>query len=236
MFSVTVLTLFPEMFPGHLTYSLAGKALRKGLWSLTALPIRAFAKDKHATVDGPPSGGGPGLVMRPDVLDSALRSCDDDRPLIYLTPGGTPIRQDFVKSLALEPGLKLFCGRYEGIDQRLIDKWQPIEVSLGDFILSGGEIAALSLIDACVRLIPGVMGNASSGRYESFENGLLEHPQFTKPVVWENRRVPEVLLSGNHSAINQWRLGQSERLTQQRRPDLWAVYEKTAPRMDQNDE
>lgn len=236
MFNVTALTLFPEMFPGPLGQSLAGKALKKKLWDLNTVQIKNFAHDKHQCVDGPPTGGGAGLVMRADVLDAAIESTQDARPLIYLTPRGTPIRQNHIRDLALGPGLRLLCGRYEGVDQRILDKWQPLELSLGDFILSGGEIAALALIDACVRLVPGVMGNASSGHEESFENGLLEYPLYTKPSVWQGRAVPDVLISGNHGAVERWRLEQSKALTQQRRPDLWAVHDELAPRMDRDDE
>lgn len=236
MFSVTALTLFPEMFPGPLGQSLAGKALAEEKWALDTVQIKDYAPDKHRTVDGPPVGGGAGLVMRADVIDAALASCDDDRPLVYLTPRGAPIRQGQIREFANGPGIRLLCGRYEGVDQRVLDKWTPIELSLGDFILSGGEIAALALIDACVRLVPGVMGNASSGQDESFENGLLEYPLFTKPAVWQDREVPSVLLSGDHGAVDRWRLEQSKALTQQRRPDLWAAYEDAAPRMDRDDE
>ena len=236
MFSITAYTLFPEMFPGPLGQSLAGKALAEEKWALEAVQIKDFARDKHRTVDGPPSGGGAGLVMRPDVLDSALCSRQDARPLIYFTPRGAPIRQSFVRDLANGPGFQVLCGRYEGVDQRILDKWQPLELSLGDFILSGGEIAALALIDACVRLVPGVMGNASSGQEESFENGLLEYPLYTKPSVWDGREVPAVLLSGDHGAVETWRLDQSKALTQQRRPDLWAAYDHADPRMDRDDE
>jgi len=169
-------------------------------------------------------------------LDTAIASTNDARPLIYFTPRGAPIRQADVRNLALGPGLRVLCGRYEGVDQRVLDKWQPLELSLGDFILSGGEIAALALIDACVRLVPGVMGNASSGHDESFENGLLEYPLFTKPSVWQDQEVPPVLLSGDHGAVEQWRLDQSRALTQQRRPDLWAAYRHADPRMDRDDE
>lgn len=235
-FAITALTLFPEMFPGPLGQSLAGKALAEEKWSLDTVQIKDFATDKHRTVDGPPTGGGAGLVMRADVLDAAIASTNDARPLIYFTPRGAPIRQAEVRNLALGPGLRVLCGRYEGVDQRVLNKWQPIELCLGDFILSGGEIAALALIDACVRLVPGVMGNASSGQDESFENGLLEYPLFTKPSVWQDREVPSVLLSGDHGAVDAWRLEQSKLLTQQRRPDLWAAYDQADPRMDRDDE
>lgn len=224
MFSITAFTLFPEMFPGPLGQSLAGRALAARTWALETVQLKDFACDKHRTVDGPPVGGGPGLVLRADVLDAALQAHEDSRPLIYFTPRGTPIRQRFVRQLAAGPGLRLLCGRYEGVDQRLLDKWHPLEVSLGDFILSGGEIAALALIDACVRLVPGVMGNASSGQDESFETGLLEHSHYTKPQVWQGREVPAVLTSGDHGAVDDWRSADAERLTQQRRPDLWEAH------------
>ena len=236
MFRVTALTLFPEMFPGPLGQSLAGKALADEKWALETVQIKDFATDKHQTVDGPPSGGGAGLVLRADVLDAAIESTQDARPLIYFTPRGTPIRQSKVRDLAQGPGLRLLCGRYEGVDQRILDKWQPLELCLGDFVLSGGEIAALALLDACVRLIPGVMGNASSGQDESFEGGLLEYPLYTKPSVWQGRAVPDVLLSGDHGAVEAWRLEASKAITQQRRPDLWDAYQSADPCMDRDDE
>ncbi len=236
MFTVTAFTLFPKMFPGPLGHSLAGTALNSGLWSLRTVQFKKFALDKHRTVDGPPSGGGGGLVLKAPIVDAALASTPDTCPLIYLTPRGTPLRQDLVRTLAQGPGMRLLCGRYEGVDQRVLDKWAPLEISMGDFVLSGGEIAALVLIDACVRLVPGVMGNALSGDSESFENGLLEYSLYTQPSTWEGRAVPKVLLSGNHKAVEDWRLDQSERLTRQRRPDLWAAYQQTAPCMDRDDE
>ena len=223
-FAVTALTLFPEMFPGPLGQSLAGKALAEGSWTFDTVQIKNFARDKHRTVDGPPIGGSAGLIMRPDILDAAIASTQDARPLVYFTPHGGPIRQTRVQQLALGPGLRLLCGRYQGVDQRVLDKWQPLELSLGDFILSGGEIAALALIDACIRLLPGVMGNAASGQEESFKDGLLEYPLFTKPRVWQGRKVPPVLVSGDHGAVAQWRRTQSKVRTQQRRPDLWTAY------------
>ena len=240
MFSVTALSLFPEMFPGPLGHSLAGKALAEEKWALNTIQIKDFATDKHRTVDGTPAGGGAGLVMKPDVLDTAISASlageEDTRPLIYFTPRGAPIRQNLVRDLASGPGFRVLCGRYEGVDQRVLDKWTPIELCLGDFILSGGEIAALALIDACVRLVPGVMGNASSGQDESFENGLLEYPLYTKPSLWEDRAIPSVLLSGDHGAVDRWRLEQSKAITRQRRPDLWAEYEtRSAPCMDRDD-
>ena len=236
-FQVTAFSLFPEMFPGPLGQSLAGKALADGAWGLNTVQLKDFATDKHRTVDGTPSGGGAGLVMRPDVIDAALTAhtqADDARPLIYFTPRGAPIRQAQVREFAQGPGLRVLCGRYEGVDQRVLDKWTPIELCLGDFILSGGEIAALALIDACVRLVPGVMGNASSGQDESFETGLLEYPLYTKPSVWQDRAVPAVLTSGDHGAVESWRQQQAEAITQNRRPDLWDAY-CADPRMDRDD-
>ncbi len=220
----SVLTLFPGMFPGSLGQSLAGRALENGIWSLDATDIRSFATDKHRTVDDTPCGGGAGMVMRADVLDAAIAAVADDRPLVYLTPRGAPLTQDLVRELAAGPGVVLLCGRYEGIDQRVIDARGLREVSIGDYVLSGGEPAALVLLDACVRLLPGVMGAAESGVSESFAEGLLEYPHYTRPVLWNGMAVPDVLLSGNHAAIAAWRKTQAEELTRQRRPDLWAAY------------
>ena len=220
-----VLTLFPEMFPGPLGQSLAGRALERGDWSLDAVNIRDYAEDRHATVDDNPFGGGAGMVMRADVLDRALAASADARgPVIYLSPRGRRLDQDLVKELAAAPAVTLLCGRYEGIDQRLIDDRGLIEVSIGDFVLSGGEVAALTLLDACVRLLPGVIGQPESLAEESFESGLLEYPHYTRPAEWHGRAVPEVLLSGNHAAIAAWRRAEAEKITQQRRPDLWARY------------
>ncbi|MCX7384835.1 MAG: tRNA (guanosine(37)-N1)-methyltransferase TrmD [Alphaproteobacteria bacterium] len=221
----TALTLFPAMFPGPLGTSLAGRAMERGIWSLTAHDIRAVATDRHRTVDDTPFGGGAGMVMRPDIIDAALAEHDDGRPLIYLSPRGRPLTQSRVKSLAAGPGVVLLCGRYEGIDERVITARRLEEVSLGDFILSGGEPAALALLDACVRLLPGVMGAAASAEEESFSAGLLEYPHFTKPAEWNGIAVPPVLLSGNHAAVAAWRRGEAERLTRERRPDLWASYQ-----------
>ena len=227
--SATVLTLFPEMFPGPLGQSLSGKAMDNGTWSLETLDIRGFTSDKHASVDDTPFGGGPGMVMRADVVDAALREARDnsadDRALIYLTPRGRPITQTRVRALAEGPGVVLLCGRYEGIDQRVIDEWEPEELSIGDFVLSGGEPAALTLIDACVRLLPGVMGSGASPEEESFEGGLLEYPHYTRPREWHDREVPDVLLSGHHEKIEAWRRAEAEVVTKERRPDLWAAYE-----------
>jgi tRNA (guanine37-N1)-methyltransferase len=220
-----VLTLFPEMFPGPLGHSLAGRALERGDWALDAINIRDFATDKHSTVDDNPFGGGAGMVMRADVLDRALETVADPRgPVIYLSPRGAPLTQDRAKELAEAPAVTLLCGRYEGVDHRLIEARGLEEVSLGDFVLSGGETAALALLDACVRLLPGVLGAPESLAEESFERGLLEYPHYTRPAEWNGRRVPDVLLSGNHAAIAAWRLAQAEAITKTRRPDLWSAY------------
>jgi len=220
-----VLTIFPEMFPGFLGHSLSGRALENGLWSLETVDIRAFAPDRHQSVDDAPFGGGPGMVMRPDVVDAALASvADRPGPVVYLTPRGNRFTQGLAEDLAAGPGVTLLCGRYEGIDERVIEKHGLDEVSLGDFVLSGGEPAALVLLDACVRLLPSVMGKAESLAEESFERGLLEYPHYTRPQEWEGRTVPEVLLSGHHAEIDAWRRAQAERVTRERRPDLWARY------------
>jgi tRNA (guanine37-N1)-methyltransferase len=218
-----VLTLFPEMFPGSLGHSIAGKALEQGLWALETVDIRDFAGDKHRTVDDAPFGGGPGMVMRPDVVDRALAATDGgDAPVIYLTPRGEPLDQELVQSLAMGSGVVLLCGRFEGIDQRVIDLHEPREVSIGDFVLSGGEPAALALIDACVRLLPSVLGDKRSLEEESFENGLLEYPHYTRPSEWRDITVPDVLLSGHHERIQMWRTEQAKQLTKERRPDMWS--------------
>jgi tRNA (guanine37-N1)-methyltransferase len=220
-----VLTLFPEMFPGPLGDSLAGKAMASGLWSLRTIDIRDFAKDRHATVDDTPFGGGPGMVMRADVVDDAIASvADEEGPLVYLTPRGRRLDQALVGVLAAGPGMTVLCGRYEGIDERVIESRDVTEISLGDFVLSGGEPAAVALIDACVRLLPGVMGDAASLEEESFQSGLLEYPHYTRPAEWHGRSVPEVLLSGHHEKIRAWRREQAERITRERRPDLWDRY------------
>ncbi|WP_339706047.1 tRNA (guanosine(37)-N1)-methyltransferase TrmD [uncultured Sphingosinicella sp.] len=223
-FAATVLTLYPEMFPGPLGHSLAGRALGERLWSLETVQIRDFATDKHRSVDDTPAGGGAGMVMRADVL---ARAVDDvlarrpDVPLLAMTPRGTPLTQARVRSLAAGPGVSILCGRFEGIDERLFEA-RPIEqVSIGDYVLSGGEMAALTLLDACIRLVPGVMGAASSGNEESFESGLLEYPQYTRPNDWEGRTIPEVLRSGDHARIGAWRQSRAETDTRLRRPDLW---------------
>ncbi|HEX7007500.1 MAG TPA: tRNA (guanosine(37)-N1)-methyltransferase TrmD [Alphaproteobacteria bacterium] len=230
--TATVLTVFPEMFPGPLGFSLAGKALSAGLWALETVDIRAFAGDKHGTVDDAPFGGGPGMVMRPDVLDAALESvADRPGPAVYLSPRGQLLDQALVRRFASGPGVTLLCGRFEGVDQRVIDACGLMEVSLGDFVLSGGEPAAIALIDAVVRLLPGVVGDAASLGEESFEQGLLEYPHYTRPQIWRDRRgveraVPEVLLSGHHERIRAWRLARAEEITRERRPDLWARRER----------
>ena len=217
----SVMTLFPEMFPGPLGCSLAGKALADGLWRLETVDIRGFARDKHRTVDDAPFGGGPGMVMRPDVLDRAIAEAAGPGPVIFLSPRGRLLNQAGVKALAAGPGVSLICGRYEGVDERVIEARGIEELSLGDFVLSGGEPAAIALIDACVRLLPGVVGDQATLAEESFEDGLLEYPHYTRPQVWEGRAVPEVLLSGHHDRIRRWRQEQREEATRERRPDLW---------------
>jgi len=221
--TATVLTLFPEVFPGPLGMSLPGKALEAGLWDLEARDIRAHATDRHRTVDDTPFGGGAGMVMRPDVVDRALAAvADRPGPVIFLSPRGRPMSQAVARELSAEPGLTLLCGRYEGLDERVIQARGIAELSLGDFVLSGGEVAAMAVLEATVRLLPGVMGNAASASEESFERGLLEYPQYTRPAEWQGRHVPEVLRSGDHGRIDAWRRAEAERVTQERRPDLWA--------------
>lgn len=225
-FTATVLTLFPEMFPGPLGLSLAGKGLESGLWRLEAIDIRSFAIDRHQSVDDTPFGGGAGMVMRPDVIDAALASvADRPGPVVYLSPRGRVFDQALAEELAEGPGLTLLCGRYEGVDQRVLDRRGLTEISLGDFVLSGGETAALTLLDACVRLLPGVMGDQESLAEESFADGLLEYPQYTRPQTWEGLSVPDILLSGHHERIRTWRRAEAERITRDRRPDLWARYQ-----------
>ncbi len=224
-----VLTLYPEMFPGPLGVSLTGRALADGLWRLEPMQIRDVATDRHRTVDDSPAGGGAGMVMRADIAAAALDAADPglDRaawPALYLTPRGRPLTQARVRGLAAGRGLTLLCGRFEGVDERAIEARGLEEVSLGDFVMTGGEIAAMALIDACVRLIPRVLGNAELAVEESFSDGLIEHPQYTRPTVWEGREIPEVLLSGHHGRIAAWRRFQAERLTKERRPDLWRAH------------
>jgi len=222
----TVLTIFPEMFPGPLGVSLAGKALASGLWSLDAHDIRAHAADKHGTVDDTPAGGGPGMVMKADVLARAIDALPaDGRPRLLLSARGRPMTQARVAELAQGEGVVALCGRFEGVDERLIAARGLEELSIGDYVLSGGEIAALALLDACVRLIPGVMGKEASGAEESFAAGLLEYPQYTRPAVFEGRPIPDVLTGGDHSKVRAWRQAEAERLTRERRPDLWNAYE-----------
>lgn len=225
----TVLTLFPDMFPGPLGVSLAGKALSTGLWALEARDIRDSATDRHRSVDDTPAGGGPGMVLRADVLAAAIDAADSaqghlaDRPRLLMSPRGRPLTQSRVAELAAGPGPLVVCGRFEGIDQRVIEARGLEEVSIGDYVLSGGEIAAMALIDACVRLLPGVMGKLASGVEESFSDGLLEYPQYTRPQEFEGRLIPEILTSGDHAKVEAWRKAEAEALTQARRPDLWAV-------------
>lgn len=225
----TVLTIFPELFPGPLGASLAGKALAAGIWSCEPVDIRDFATDKHRSVDDTPAGGGPGMVMRADVLARAIDSVsrrDDSRPKLLLSPRGKPLDQGRVRTLAGGPGVILLAARFEGVDERLIQARRLEEVSIGDYVLSGGEIAAQALLDACVRLLPGVMGKETSGLEESFEAGLLEYPQYTRPQEFEGRGIPEILVSGDHAKVKAWRRAEAERLTRARRPDLWARLKK----------
>jgi tRNA (guanine37-N1)-methyltransferase len=225
MWRASVLTIFPEMFPGPLGVSLAGKALASGIWSLDTHDIRNYATDKHRTVDDTPAGGGPGMVMKADVLARALDAVPHDaRPRLLMSPRGAPLTQRKAAQLARGLGAVIVCARFEGVDERLIKARRLEEVSLGDFVLSGGEIAALALIDACVRLLPGVMGKEASAAEESFADGLLEYPQYTRPPVFEGEPIPEVLISGDHSKVAVWRRAEAERLTKERRPDLWAAY------------
>jgi tRNA (guanine37-N1)-methyltransferase len=226
MWRATILTIFPEMFPGPLALSLAGKGLAGKLWSLDAHDIRAHATDKHGTVDDTPAGGGPGMVMKADILARALDAIPaDGRPRLLMSARGRPLTQARVAEFAKGEGLVALCGRFEGVDERLIAARGLEEVSIGDYVLSGGEIAALALLDACVRLIPGVMGKEASGAEESFTTGLLEYPQYTRPAVFEGRPIPEVLTGGDHGKVKAWRQTEAERLTRERRPDLWRAYE-----------
>jgi tRNA (guanine37-N1)-methyltransferase len=227
--TATVLTILPEMFPGPLAHSLAGKALERGAWRLDVIDIRDFATDRHRSVDDAPFGGGPGMVMRPDVVDAALAAVAGRGPAFYLSPRGRRVEQRDVRALADGPGVTLLCGRFEGVDQRVIDARGLDEISIGDFVLSGGEPAALCVIDACVRLLPGVMGEAASLAEESFAEFLLEYPHYTRPADWAGRAVPEVLLSGHHDRIRAWRRERAETLTRERRPDLWARFLARGP-------
>ncbi len=221
-FRATILTLYPEMFPGHLGFSLAGKALERGQWSVEPVQIRDFAEDRHRTVDDTPAGGGAGMVLKPDILTKAIDhvAANDSRPRLLMSPRGRPLTQKRVRELAAGEGVVIICGRFEGVDQRVIEARQLEEVSIGDYILSGGEPAALTLLDAVIRILPGVMGNALSGTHESFEDGLLEYPHYTRPQVFEGLEIPSVLTSGNHGEIEKWRHQQALKLTRERRPDL----------------
>jgi len=226
----TVLTLFPEMFPGPLGVSLAGKALASGVWALEARDIRDSATDRHRSVDDTPAGGGPGMVLRADVLAAAIDAATigHDRPRLLMSPRGRPLTQSRVRQLAEGPGPLIVCGRFEGVDQRVIEARQLEEISVGDYVLSGGEIAAMTLIDACVRLLPGVMGKAESASEESFSESLLEYPQYTRPQTFEGQPIPEILTSGDHAKVAAWRRAEAEVLTQARRPDLWGIHENAA--------
>jgi len=227
MWTATALTIFPEMFPGPLGESLAGRALKEGVWSCEAVDIRRFAKDRHGTVDDAPFGGGAGMVMKPDVLSAAIEAVSQPGvPRLLMSPRGAPFNQARARELAKGPGVLLVCGRFEGIDERVIEAHALEEVSVGDFVLSGGEIAAMAVMDGCVRLLPGVMGAAHSGDEESFEDGLLEYPHYTRPATWAGpdgieRRVPEILVSGHHGKVAEWRMKQREEITRSRRPELW---------------
>ena len=226
--SVNIITLFPDMFPGTLGHSLAGKALQEKVWEYNAIQPRDFATGVHKSVDDTAFGGGAGMILRADIMDAALTSIPDIQhmPIVYLSPRGKPLNQEMVKKFTKIPKITLICGRYEGIDERLLQHWRVEEVSIGDYILSGGELAAQVFLDACVRLLPGVMGGADSHLEETFEESLLEYPQYTRPQVWKDMAVPDVLVSGHHEKIRQWRRSQSEELTKQRRPDLWSLYVK----------
>jgi tRNA (guanine37-N1)-methyltransferase len=227
MWRASVLTIFPEMFPGPLGASLAGKALAAGTWSLAVTDIRNFATEKHRSVDDTPAGGGPGMVMKADVLGRAIDAiAADDRPRWLLSPRGVPLTQARVEALSQGAGVVLVCGRFEGVDQRVIVGRSLEEVSVGDYVLSGGEIAAMAVIDACVRLLPGVMGAEASSAEESFTDGLLEYPHYTRPQVWEDRPIPDILTSGDHAKVAAWRRAEAEKLTQARRPDLWDAFSR----------
>lgn len=223
-----ILTLFPSAFPGVLGESLTGKALQEGLWQMETIDLRQFGVGKHRNVDDTPAGGGAGMVLRADVLgqalDTAMQGTSPNWPMIYLSPRGKPMTQGLMQNLARADGITLLCGRFEGVDERVLEHYPIQEVSLGDFVMTGGEIAAQALIDATVRLLPGVLGNAASAEEESFSSGLLEHPQYTRPAEWNGRKIPDVLMSGHHGKIAEWRQGMSEEITKTRRPDLWAAY------------
>jgi len=224
-FATTILTLYPDMFPGPLGQSIAGRALAAHIWTHHAINIRDFATDRHRTVDDTPAGGGAGMVLRADVVAAAVDSVSDGRPILAMTPRGIPLTQARVRQLAAGPGVIILCGRFEGFDERIFEARGIEQISVGDYVLSGGEMAALVLLDACIRLLPGVMGAASSGVDESFETGLLEYPQYTRPVEWEGRTIPEVLRSGDHARISAWRKSMAETDTRLRRPDLWERHE-----------
>tara|TARA_Y100001970_G_scaffold287308_1_gene411669 strand:- start:919 stop:1605 length:687 start_codon:yes stop_codon:yes gene_type:complete len=227
MFTARVYTLYPDLFPGHLNKGLFGKALENKIWNLNIINIRNYAEDKHKTVDDTPYGGGSGMLMRPDVLASSIdKNILSREKIIYLSPRGKLFNQDIAKNLAKEKTLNIICGHFEGVDQRVIEARNIEEISIGDFILSGGEAATFVILDSILRLLPGVVGNQNSIIEESFENGLLEYPHYTKPQIWEKKRVPDVLLSGDHAKIKDWRLSQSESITRVRRPDLWEKYKK----------
>jgi len=231
MWRASVLTIFPDMFPGPLGASLAGKAREKGIWSLDPVDLRDHATDKHRTVDDTPAGGGPGMVMKPDVIARAIDAvASDGRPRLLMSPRGAPLTQARVAALAQGPGVVLLCGRFEGVDERVIAGRSLEEVSIGDYVLAGGELAAMVLIDACVRLLPGVMGREGSLAEESFADGLLEYPQYTRPQVWEDRAIPDVLVGGDHGKVAAWRREAAERLTEARRADLWAAHLLRQPR------
>ena len=230
VWTAQILTLFPEMFPGTLGMSLAGTGLKNGLWDLKTLDIRDFSDNKHRNVDDTPAGGGPGMVMRADVLGSAIDHARDSAeaswPLVYLSPRGRKFDQKMAQEWQEAGGVTILCGRFEGVDERVLEAREVTEVSLGDFVLSGGEPAAIAMLDAVIRLLPGVMGQPETLTEESFTSGLLEYPQYTRPAVWEDRSIPEVLMSGHHKKIAEWRLGQAEKITRLRRPDLWSAYER----------
>ena len=223
--SVTALTLFPDAFPGILDTSIIGTARNNGIWALETVDIRDFADNKHRNVDDTPAGGGPGMVMKPNIAAAAIDSvAGKGRPIIYMSPRGKPLTQKRVRELVSGPGVIVFCGRFEGLDQRVIEARQMEEVSIGDFVLAGGEVAAMAMLEACIRLLPGVLGDAASAEQESFETGLLEHPLYTRPRDWEGREIPDVLLSGDHQKIAEWQLTQAQKITKARRPDLYDAY------------